>query len=180
MATPRRANARPRVAPELRVEEIDARSICAFWSRVDRTDGCWSWNGMRSASGGYGVMYVHAPKRVRAHRVSFALHFGRVPAGRLVLHRCDNPSCVNPDHLFLGSHEDNMADMAAKGRARTADRAGARNPRAKLTAADVAIARALFSARLATAASLAERFGISLRQVRAVLRGDSWREHRAA
>lgn len=83
--------------------------------RVDES-GCWLWR----ATGGrrYGSLFVDG-RREQAHRVSWLLHRGKIPDGLHVLHKCDTPLCVNPDHLFLGTHADNMADMKAKGRARS-------------------------------------------------------------
>jgi hypothetical protein len=84
-----------------------------FWSKVEKSDGCWSWQG---AIGYYGYGVIRRQyKIVLAHRVAYELTYG--DAGDLdVLHRCDNPLCVRPDHLFLGTHADNMHDMAHKGR----------------------------------------------------------------
>lgn len=86
-----------------------------FWARVDRTEECWVWNGPRLKGNRYGLLQRHYHK-VYAHRVSWEMHFGPIPNGLFVLHRCDNPPCVRPDHLFLGTQTDNMADMNAKGR----------------------------------------------------------------
>lgn len=89
-----------------------------FWRYVVKTDGCWIWIGA-TASFGYGRIQREGGKQGkadRAHRVSWLLHYGEIPLGMWVLHQCDEPSCVRPDHLFLGTHTDNMLDMAAKGR----------------------------------------------------------------
>jgi len=88
-----------------------------FWARVDRDpDGCWEWTGARWVEG-YGRLSLGpgvGPKK--AHRLSWELHYGAIPDGLDVLHRCDNPPCVRPDHLFVGTQADNMRDARAKHR----------------------------------------------------------------
>ena len=75
---------------------------------------CWPWQGAKLKTG-YGVV-KHRCKQYKAHRASFAIHRGQIPGGMLVCHHCDNPSCVNPSHLFLGTSQDNMTDKVQKGR----------------------------------------------------------------
>jgi hypothetical protein len=102
-----------------------------FWRKVTKTDSCWVWSASRNGKG-YGQINRNK-KPVLAHRLSWELHFGKIPEDRSVLHRCDNPACVRPDHLFLGTQADNIADMVKKGRVA----AGTRLPHTKLTDAQV-------------------------------------------
>uniref|UniRef100_A0A6M3JU08 Putative homing endonuclease n=1 Tax=viral metagenome TaxID=1070528 RepID=A0A6M3JU08_9ZZZZ len=105
-----------------------------FWPKVKKTAqaGCWEWQGARS-SDGYGVCGVY--KSYRTHRMAWEIYFGPIPRDMLVLHHCDNPSCVNPSHLFLGSQADNMHDMFNKGRENIVY--GESNGHAKLTESDI-------------------------------------------
>jgi hypothetical protein len=85
-----------------------------FWRKVEKTDGCWLWKGRKLLSG-YGTIQIMY-KSVYAHRYVLGLVGVDVPADAVVCHRCDNPSCVRPDHLFVGDQKANMRDAAAKGR----------------------------------------------------------------
>jgi hypothetical protein len=137
-----------------------------FWQRVTRSEGCWLWQGKPNVgSGGYG-MFTYRGKQHLAHRVSWALtHGGELPALH-VLHTCDVPLCVRPDHLFLGTQAENMADMARKGRhARL-------RTRTKLTleqAREIRNARTTHYAR-----ELAEQFGVSIQTIYGVWEGRVW------
>jgi HNH endonuclease len=89
-----------------------------FWEKVVKLDGedsCWEWTAALLTSGGYGVINIKGVA-VRAHRWSYEESFGEIPKGMMVCHHCDNPKCVRPDHLFLGTAEDNNLDMWEKGR----------------------------------------------------------------
>jgi hypothetical protein len=89
-----------------------------FWEKVKKTSGCWEWTAARN-NRGYGMLGNSLgvkKKMILAHHVSFELANGKVPKGMWVLHRCDNPGCVNPAHLFLGDNTVNVNDMHRKGR----------------------------------------------------------------
>lgn len=87
-----------------------------FWTHVEKTDACWLWTGDHTKRG-YGRIGV-CRRRIYAHRFSWEIHFGELPSALEICHICDNIRCVRPDHLFLGTHADNMADMRKKGRAK--------------------------------------------------------------
>lgn len=141
-----------------------------FWSRVNKTRTCWLWTGT-ILSHGYGQISLGHPstpgsKRWRAHRFSWELHNGLVPAGMVVCHRCDTPACVNPAHLFLGSQKANMHDAIRKGR---------RNAfgHQKLNEADVLVIRAQ-AARGIGRKDIAQAFGIAPHTVTQIVHRRSW------
>ena len=108
-----------------------------FWSRVQKTDDCWLWTGFRMKNGYGTIGSGHGANKRTVHRLSYELANGPIPDGLLVCHKCDVRNCVRPDHLFLGTHADNMADASAKGRTNRSGMPGSKNGRAKLTEDDV-------------------------------------------
>lgn len=107
--------------------------VAHFWARVNKTEGCWLWRG--TIGNRYGTLKFHK-KRWMAHRLAWTLVNGNIPENMNVLHKCDVPLCVNPGHLFLGTHKDNMNDMAVKNRRKGKAR-GECHGRAKLTEQDI-------------------------------------------
>lgn len=137
-----------------------------FFSKVEkRRSGCWEWTACHLPNG-YGAFQLNGKEG--AHRVSWRIHFGDIPSGLFVCHRCDNKRCVNPEHLFLGSPSDNMVDKVSKGR--QACTAGENNGSAKLTEEDVIAIRA--SSEVQTAA--ARRFGVSRAAIGLVRQRKTW------
>lgn len=134
-------------------------------------DRCRLWLGARNRDG-YGSFRGDGGATVLAHRFAWTIAHGPVPRGMHVLHRCDTPACCRHDHLFLGSHADNMADRLAKGRYRGL--AGVRNARAKLTDASVAEIRAMLAGG-SSQSECARAFGVSQQTVSNIGRLASWR-----
>jgi hypothetical protein len=139
-----------------------------FWSRVDRSAECWVWTG-GTVGGGYGRF---GRGKVLAHRHAWEITNGPIPDGLDVLHRCDNPPCVRPDHLFLGTHTDNMRDMFTKGRRAT--KRGTSHPNARMTEEDVRWAKAEYAKGGTTIKHLAASLGVSKSTLRVAIRGIRW------
>lgn len=135
-----------------------------FVARIDRSGECWIWTGHRTKEG-YGLVHVGPSRRVYAHRLAYQLFVGEIVSGQFVCHRCDTPSCVRPEHLFAGTHTDNMRDAASKGRnakQRHPERyRGENGSNAKLSEAQVLDARESHFARRESQRNLASRLRVS-------------------
>jgi len=145
----------------------------SFWARAQSgpPDSCWPWLGART-SAGYGHFYVGGA-HYYAHRFSYEIHVGPISDDLYVCHHCDNPPCVNPAHLFLGTHVDNMHDMNRKGRGRRPILRGADSHRAKLTTGDVVRIRELLASG-ESGVAIAASFGVSASAISSIRRGQTW------
>jgi hypothetical protein len=157
-------------------------AIERFWSYVQKTDGCWEWTGPKFQSG-YGILTIKR-KMHRAHRASVVLHGGEIPNAMVVMHKCDNPGCVRPEHLTVGTVEENNRDRDRKGRTARGEQSGqrlhpertARGSRqglAKLTEDKVVELRRR-AAGGEKLADLAIEFGVNKSTVSAAVSGQTW------
>lgn len=142
-----------------------------FWDKasIGKPKDCWIWRGAKFGNG-YGAIQVDGTPEL-AHRVAWLLTRGEIPEGLCVLHECDNPICINPEHLFLGTQLDNIADRTNKGRSAS----GSRNGNAKLSDADVQLIHTLYKPRDFSQRKLARIFGVNQSTIRRILVGETWR-----
>lgn len=176
--------------------------IETFWRMVEKTSTCWNWTGCKKPTG-YGQLRCNGKARA-AHRISFTIHFGPIPFGGEILHKCDNPSCVNPDHLEIGTHADNMRQMSERGRAATGDDHGMRkypericrgenhyafgkpgrnlrplygdaHPNCKLPDCKVAEIRAKYTGKRGEQTKLAREYGVTQSMIYGIVRNRSRR-----
>ena len=153
-------------------------SITRFWRTVRKTDGCW-FSQLSKDNDGYAQISRNG-QRTLAHRFSWWLHNGAIPRGMCVLHKCDTPACVSPEHLFLGTQQDNIRDRDAKGRTNFWEdgaRQGSKNPRATITEKDVRDIRRA-RARGVKRKILAKQYGFSKQGLDAIIYRKSWKHVR--
>jgi len=139
-----------------------------FWSHVEKTDSCWNWSG--KTRGRFRLGGKKDPV-VSPYRYAFELLVGEIPKGMLICHKCDNPRCVNPDHLFIGTARDNTKDMYSKGRG--VNNRGENCGTSKLTEKDVLEIRELVKWGVSKP-RISTVYSVSTRQVYAVLRRENW------
>jgi len=163
-----------------------------FWAKVQKRGPkhpglgtrCWVWTAARLPAG-YGLFKLNGRSRV-AHSVAWEIEHGELLRGICVLHRCDNPACVRPDHLFLGTRGDNNTDRSIKGRSAKGDRSpsrlhpesrprGSRHANAKLTEERAARIRELYAVGDTTQTRLARLFGVHQKVISGIVLGTSWK-----
>ena len=162
------------------IKPLDAQR---FWSTVEKTDSCWLWKGSKRPNG-YGQFFVAMPGKklsVSTHRYSYLLHFGEIPDGLCVLHKCDVRYCIRPDHLWLGTQGDNNRDAVRKGRhvsglhlhpERSAR--GIFHPWAKMTDGKVRLMRTLANCEYLSSCTLAKWFNLNHKTVESILKRKTW------
>lgn len=152
--------------------------IDRFLAKVQKTETCWQWMADKTGRG-YGRIHDgggHYGKTLGAHRVAYELFVGPIPEGTSVLHRCDNPGCVNPKHLFLGRQADNIADSVLKGR----HRCGERSRGAKLVWRQVQEIRDQYQwgSREFGSVALGQRYGVSSTAILKIVHDLLWRSQK--
>lgn len=166
------------------MHQYTSNDLERFWTKVAITaddNKCWEWQRGKNVDG-YGVFGTGGrkhKKRHLAHRFSWELAYGNIPTGLFVLHSCDNPSCVNPKHLFLGTNLDNIHDMMNKGRqskgeAKSLALRGENNPNAKLTKEQVEYIRQRYAQGGILQRELGVQFGITQVQVSTIILRKAW------
>jgi hypothetical protein len=142
---------------------------CRFWSKVDKTSserGCWLWTGSLKETG-YGVFQLEGAKApTKCHHYSWIKYRGEILEGKWVLHTCDDRRCVNPEHLYLGTHRDNMDDVVRRGR-------GKGLKRVRLPLAEKARMREEYRQGDLSHLTMSAKYGVSLKTVGRILRGES-------
>lgn len=143
-----------------------------FMKYVEKTESCWIWVGYTNDTG-YGALNVEGSPKL-SHRLSWTFFKGEIPEGAYVCHKCDTPNCVNPDHLFLGTQQDNMADMDTKGRRRYGVSLGENHGYSKLSNEDVMFIKN-YPKYHGSGVKLAKKFNISATNISDIRNGKTWK-----
>ena len=155
--------------------------VSRFWKRVAIKEPaeCWEWTGARGLNYHKEKSYGHVNyngKTTKSHRIAWMIYNGPIPDGMFILHKCDNPPCCNPAHLFLGTAKDNMQDCLAKNRVkRTGKRCGEGCPFSKLTSEDVIEIRKAYDSKCETTTTLAARYGMDPSSIGDIVSGYTWK-----
>lgn len=151
-----------------------------FWKHVAKGSSCWFWTGA-TGTDGYGRIRGEFPSKRNwiAHRLSFVIHYGAIPDGLNICHKCDNRLCVNPDHLFAGTQLENVHDMIVKGRANNLKpvgcQVGSRNNASKLSEPSVLEIRKRYASGDVTQDALAKEYGVSRLTIHSVVKFKNWK-----
>lgn len=156
-----------------------------FWEKVKKVGSCWEWQGALVQNCGYGRISNNY-KNIYVHRYAYELLCGPIPDGLFVLHHCDNPMCVNPVHLFLGTHQDNMNDMKLKNRKATGENhwthvkpaqvaKGEKCSKTKLSVAQVYEIREKYKPHQYGFHKLANEYGVSHQSIKYIIERKNWK-----
>lgn len=155
----------------------DTKAVQRFLSKVEkssRPDGCWLWQGSRDRKG-YGRLWYRG-RAIQAHRFGYFTKSGQhLPDSLFGCHKCDNPSCVNPDHIFPGTPSENRFDMHRKGRENLPAQHGSHNHRSKLSPEQVKAIREEYARGGVFYRQLADKYGVHLENIRKIVKGLSWK-----
>jgi len=148
--------------------------LLRFFQLAGDPNACWEWTGARNSEG-YGQIVDESGKVVYAHRYIYEVVYGSIPEGHFVCHHCDNRPCVRPNHLFNGTHQDNMRDMHAKGRNGNTGLPGMRHPLAVFTDDDVREIRRRYAIGGVTYAEIARNYDVSWTTIQKIVTRATWR-----
>jgi len=140
-----------------------------FWSRVHKTDTCWLWMGTIT-TGGYGRIQVNC-KLICTHRLSWEMRYGKIPKGMFALHKCDVPNCVNPNHLYIGTTQDNMNDKVNRGRSPRGESHGNN----RLKESQIRSIRKINSFDIFTQAEIGKIFSVARETTRDIINKKIWK-----